>query len=313
MKRANMLGALSAFACGVVVAIVVILSRQDVSAAKSGTVHTCAAADGTLHMTAEAVPCAPGERRVRINVQFPEQRDCEQDNERMKKLDSRLKDLEYRDRMGTLRGRRVRAPFEVVKKSKGRVMRIEEQNVTFYNQSEKPVVWIVTDSSGGLLQTQTATGDREATLAAQDNRSHLVVKEKGNDRVDLGRRANGYYSLQVYGPSNQMVAGIGQSSVGTGIALVADAAGTTKVKMSFETIGTPGPKITVGNSAGLDVGTLFAGSGGGQLQLTDSAGNSKVEAGLTEASVGVVRALPGKCHFGLGILGLVPNCIVGRR
>ncbi|HEX8028885.1 MAG TPA: hypothetical protein VF491_10510 [Vicinamibacterales bacterium] len=312
MNRANVSGALLAFTCGVVVALIVIVSRQDVSAAKSGTVHTCAAADGTLQMTAEGVPCAPGERRVRIKVQIPEERDCQDDNQRLKKLESRLKDLEYRDRMGTLRPRRVRAPFEVITKNKGRLLRIEEQNVTFYNQAQKPVVWIQTDSSGGLLQTQTMTGDREATIAAQGPRSHLVIKEKGNERVDLGRRANGYYSLQVYGQSNQMVAGIGQSSVGSGIVLVADAAGTTKVKMSFDMAGSGGTRFTVGNTAGVEVGSLFAGSGGGQLQLTDAAGNSKVEAGLTEANVGVVRTLPGKCQFGIGILGLVPNCIVGK-
>jgi hypothetical protein len=230
----------------------------------------------------------------------------------MQKLERRLKDLEYRDSMGTLRGRRVHAPFEVVTKQDGRVMRIEEQNVTFYNQDAKPVVWIETDSFGGLLQTQTATGDREATIAAQGARSHLVIREKDEDRIDLGRRGNGYYSLQVYGPGNKMVAGLGQSSIGSGIMLIADAAGTTKVKMSFEQT-RAGSVMSVANTAGVEVGTMSAAFGGGILQLTNAAGLSMVEAGLTEANVGVVRTLPGKCQFGIGILGLVPNCVVGKR
>ena len=94
--------------------------------------------------------------------------------------------------------------------------------------------------------------------------------------------------------------------------LVGDAAGTTKVKMSFDRARS-GTLISVANRAGVEVGTISAAAGGGMLQLTDAAGRSMVEAGLTEANVGVVRTLPGKCHFGIGILGLVPNCIVGRR
>ncbi len=205
------------------------------------------------------------------------------------------------------------APFEVVTKKGGRLLRIEEQNVTFYNHDGKPVVWIQTDYSGGLLQTQSVTGDREATIGAQDRRAHLVVKEKGNDRIDLGRRANGRYSLQVYGPQNKVVVGIGQSIAGSGIMLIGDAAGTTKVSMHINKLTDGGTVLQVANGAGGIVGSMSAAAGGGQLQLTNAAGNSMVEAGLTEENVGVVRTLPGKCHFGVGILGLVPNCIVGRR
>ncbi len=311
MTRNSLAGTLSAFACGAVVALVAIASRQDVIAARSVTVHTCAAADGTLRMTGEAVPCAPGDRRVRINVDVPEEKDCEEDDDRMQTLERRLKDLEYRDRMGTLRGRRVRAPFAVVTNKGTRLMRIDEQNVAFYNQDAKLVVWIETDFSGGLLQTNSATGDREATIAAQGTRSHLVIKEKGEARVDLGRRADGHYSLQVYGPANKMVAGIGQSAAGSGVMLISDAAGTTKVRMSFEA--RRGATVAVANRAGFDVGTISALAGGGVLELSDAAGRAMVEAGLTEDNVGVVRTFPGKCHFGVGILGLVPNCIVGRR
>lgn len=310
MISSRISGALSAFACGAVVALVAMVSREDVIAAKSATVHTCAGADGTLHMTNAAVPCAPGERRVRIKVRIPEEKDCEEDSARLQKLESRLKDLEYRDRMGTLRAKRVHAPFEVVTKRDGRLMRIEEQNVTFYNQDAKPVVWIEADASGGLLQTQTASGDREAVIAAQGGRSHLLIKEKEEDRVDLGRRANGFYSMQVYGPANKLVAGIGQSLAGSGILLIGDAAGNTKAKMSFDA--RLGTVMSVSNRGGTEVGTISALAGGGVLQLTDAAGRSMVEAGLTEANVGVVRTLPGTCHFGMGILGLVPNCVVGR-
>ena len=44
----------------------------------------------------------------------------------------------------------------------------------------------------------------------------------------------GRYSLQVYGPSNKVVAGIGQSKAGNGIILIGDGAGTTKVSMKVK-------------------------------------------------------------------------------
>jgi hypothetical protein len=313
MSRTRLVARLSAFACGAVVALVVVASRQSLSAANAVTIHTCAAADGTLRLTGEAVPCGPEERRVRIKVRAPEDPECKEDNERLQKMERRLKDLEYRDRMGTLRGRRVRAPFEVVTKKGGRLLRIEEESVTFYNASEKPVVWIKTDYSGGVLHAHSATSPREVMIGARGSRSHLVIKEKGHDRIDLGRRANGRYSLQVYGPQNKQVAGFGQSEAGSGIMMIGDVTGTPKVSMFINKLTDGGTRLEVANSAGAIVGSMSAAGGGGQLQLTDAAGNSMVEAGLTEANVGVVRTLPGTCHFGIGILGVAPNCIVGKR
>jgi uncharacterized membrane protein len=76
MASIRVTGTVTAFMGGVVVALVAIMSGRDLSAAKFAVVHTCAAADGTLHMTSDAVPCAPGERRVRIQVRFPDDTDC---------------------------------------------------------------------------------------------------------------------------------------------------------------------------------------------------------------------------------------------
>jgi hypothetical protein len=308
MTRATWLSWLSPFACGAVVALVVIVSRQDLAAARVIVVPTCTAADGTLRLADESVPCAPEERRIRIKVRVPDDPECKDDKQRLQKVERRLKDLEYRERMGTLRGRKVRAPFEVVTKNKKRLMRIEEQNVTFYNRTQKPVVRIQTDIYGGMLLTQTADGSREAILRAQWPQSQLLIKEKDKTRVDLGRREKGLYSLRVYGPSNKVVAGIGQAEAGSGIVLIGDAAGAAKVIIGLNT--EVGAHLNVANGAGTFVGSMAAGKGA-VLQVTDAAGNSMVEAGQVD-DVGVVRTLPGNCHFGIGILGLVPNCIVGK-
>ena len=313
MLSTNRFATMSAFACGAIIAIVMLAARQDLSAAPAIFVHTCAATDGTLRYTEATIPCAPDERRIRITVPGKKDPECNDDKQRVQKLENRLKDLEYRDRMGTLRGRRVKAPFEVTKKDGGRLLRIEEQNVTFYNRDRKPVVWILADASGGMLQAQTVDGAREVTLAAQDARSHLVVKEQGNVRVDVGRRAAGRYSAQFFGAAGKQVAGLGQSEAGSGILLIGDGAGTPKVSMYINRLTNGGTHVDVANSPGTVVGWMSAASGGGQLRILNSEGVVKAEAGLTVDNVGVVRTFPGNCHSGVGIVGVIPDCIVGRR
>lgn len=313
MTRTKIISRLSAFACGVVVAIVMIASREDLRAAPGVTVHTCAADDGTLRYSRPDVPCGPGERRVRLHVPMTKDPECKEDNARVQKLEGRLKDLEYRDRMGTLRGRRVKAPFEVVTRNQTRLLRIEPENVTFYNQNGKAVVWVLADASGGMLQAQSADGVREVRLAAQDRRSHLLVREGDQNRVDLGRRANGLYGAQVYASNGKQVAALGQSEVGSGTLVIADGGGITKTAIAINKLTEGGTRVDVRNRAGEVVGWMSAASGGGQLRILDSSGVVKAEAGLTVDNVGVVRTFPGNCHSGVGIVGVVPDCLVGKR
>lgn len=313
MIRTKMICRLSAFASGAIVALVVVMTRQDVSAEPFVAVHTCVAADGTMRLMDPLVPCAPEERRVRIRVPGAKDPECKDDSERLQKLQSRLKDLEYRERMGGLSRRRVRAPFEVIAENKQPLLRIESQSATFYNHDKKPVVWIVADTSGGMLQAQTAPDLRAVRIAAQGNRAHLVVSESDKPRIDMGRRAKGLYGVQIFTAQNQQVVGFGQSSVGTGLIQIADAAGKSKASMFISKESDEGTTVYAANAAGTDVAILSAASGGGKLRILDSARLAKAEAGLTEANVGVVRTFPGNCHSGVGLVGVVPDCIVGKR
>ena len=293
----------------------VLVALEDVQAARRIVpVHTCAGADGTLKVTGPTMPCAPEERRVRLQLIREEDKDCKEDDGRVERLERRLRDLEARDRRGTMRGRRVVAPFEVVmKKGDGhvRLLRIEEQNVTFYNGDGKPVAWIVADNSGGMLQTQSVAGNREARIAAQDKRAHLLIKENDQDRIDLGRQATGRYSLQVFGAQNKMVAGMGQSEGGSGLVRIADATGAQRALMWVDS-STSGGRVDVSNSGGATVGVISASSLAGQLQLTDGGGRNMVEAGVIDSGAGVVRTGPNMRNSGVGIVGLVPSYILGK-
>lgn len=304
----------TAFGCGAVVAMVVLASRQPLDAASAArTIHTCAAADSTLRVTDPATPCRPDERRVRVHIPAQPDPECKEDTARYDKLKRRLDDLEGRYRAGALRGRRVRAPFEVVTKKGAPLLRIEDQNVVFYNAAGKPVVWIVADNAGAFLQTQSASGDRVATISTQNNLARIVIKEKDKDRIDLGRRANGRYGLQVFGASNQMVSYLGQSEVGSGLLLINDTAGVEKASIFLRSSDRAG-RIQVKNPAGKIVGVMQAtgSSGESPFNLTDAAGTPMVESGVTQEGFGVVRAGPKFRGYGVGLVGLVPSMIQGK-
>lgn len=306
---------LPAFGGGAAAAILALALLQHVGAESTSTssvIHACASADGTLRLTEATVPCAPGDRRIRLRPrEIAEERTCGEDDGRVAKLERRLKDLEYRDRSGTLRGRRVVAPFEVVTKDGRRLLYIKEETVQFYNTAGKDVVQIWADDDGGWLFTRSATASSSVGIGVPDQRAHVVVKEKDRDRIDLGRSKEGRYSLRVFEPGGKMVAGIGQSELGSGLAVIAGTDGSSKatIFLPFAVAG----QVKVSNSKGTEVAFLTtSGGGSGQLQLTDGSGTPMVEAGVTKDGLGVVRTGPGMYHSGVGILGLVPSFIIGK-
>ena len=314
MTPRTLVARLSAFGCGAIVAFVALVAYEELQAAKVIKVHTCVDTDGTLRVTESNIPCEPEQRRIRLNLIREEGDECKEDDGRVERLERRLKDLEARDRRGTLRGRRVLAPFEVVMpKGDGyaRLMLIEEQNVTFYNSAQQPVAWMRADNRGGLLVTESVGGNRTALIAAQENRAHVLIKENDKDRIDLGRADTGRYSLRVYGAQDKMVAGFGQSKGGPGLLVVADAAGVEKATM-FVDSSTNAGRVDVNNGAGASVGVIRASARAGLLQLTDGGGTVMIEAGVNPDGAAVVRTGPKMRNPGVGIVGLVPSMIIGK-
>ena len=305
---------LSIFGFGAVIAFVAVVAIEDVHAATIIYVHTCADVDNTLRVTEPNMPCAPEQRRVRLQLIREESDDCKEDDGRVEKLERRLRDLEARDRRGTMRGRRVHAPFDVVmRKGDGysKLLHIEQQNVEFYNGDQRPVAWIRADINGGLLVTESINGDRTALIEAKGKVAHAMIKENNKERVVLGRRENGRYSLQIFGAQNKLVAGIGQSKSGSGLVAVADAAGMQKATMFVDPERDSG-RLEVANSSGGIVGTMAARPEAGFLQLKDSAGTAMVYAGINGNGAGVVNTGPDMRGFGVGLVGLVPSMILGK-
>src|SRR4051794_38329213 len=112
-----MIKQLAAFVCGAVstlagVGLVVRVSAQPMRTA----IDACANAAGTLRLVEPALPCGPGERRLRLRQPEIEKSKDEQatENRAAAALEARVKQLEEQLSRRRLAPSRVVAPFAVV-------------------------------------------------------------------------------------------------------------------------------------------------------------------------------------------------------
>jgi hypothetical protein len=159
-----------------------------------------------------------------------------------------------------------------------------------------------------------------------------LFDKAGGERVTVHAK-NGTGVVSVRNAQNAPVAGITTRADGGGAVVVANSSGATLAQMGTTTdgrgeikvLGAGGALLAVmaqspdSNGGAIEVyngsvavANIRPGSaGGGYIQLLDAGGRTAVEAGVSPAGVGVVRAGPNfKC--GSNYLGLkVPDCIVG--
>jgi hypothetical protein len=313
MRAVQFFTRIVAFACGAVAASLAIGLFEVTHAQLAGaTISLCFGAQGELRLVEPQLPCRPGERRVLVKQPDPTPKEDPQRDSRVAALARRVSELEERERRGRLIPTRVRAPFEVIDRSKQRMFAVAEHSVIVYNQAGQQVVWIPADQSGGALQVESADGKKSARLGALDKRAHLIIQEGNRDRIDIGRRADGGYGLKVLSTTGTVAAYIGQSDKGNGLAFVADKAGK-RVAQSLADDSNGSGYVTVMNAQGVAVASLFSDPrGAGRLTLADASGGMRVDAGVTDEGRGVVQAGPGFYHSGVGILGLVPSYILGK-
>jgi len=305
---------LPAFVCGAASTVVALALFADLSAqpAARELVDVCADAGGTLRLAEPDITCRAGERRLRLRQPRIED-DKKQDssaNDRVSSLERRLKELENRRSDGQLLGSKAVAPFEVVDKAGQRVFFVEGGRAVLYSGGTV-VARLVANEHGGYLETRSATASLAATIGVSGERASVLIAENGRDRVDLGRNNNGSYGLRVYEPGGHLIAGIGQATAGSGVAMVADTSGKQRAAMYVQANG--GGIVEILNRQDTGVATLSAGAlGSGLLQLSNRSGKVMVEAGVTEDGVGLVRAGPSGFPPGVGLLGLPGSFIIGK-
>jgi hypothetical protein len=306
---------LPAFVSGALASAIAFLLLAPLSAqVKKQVIVACADAEGTMRLNDPPGPCRPGERRLVLKT--PEIEDPKKDepvpDKKVAELDTRLKDLEEKSLRGRMLGSRVVAPFEVVDEAGKRVFYVDVGTVQSYNATGTMVARIVANENGGFFEGRSATAKVSAAIGASQAQVGVVIEEDGHRRVNLGRNDKGNYGVRVYSASDKLVAGLGQSQAGTGIAMVADADGNPKAQMY--SMPERGGIIEVLNGKGIGVATLSAaGHGGaGLMQVTNASGTVMVEAGVLPTGIGVVRAGPAGFNSGVGFVGLPASFISGK-
>lgn len=307
---------LPAFVSGMVASALAFILLATVGAqVNKQVIVACADAEGTMRLNDPPGPCRPGERRLILKV--PEVEDPEKDkpekDKKVAELDQRLKDLEERNLRGRLLGSRVVAPFEVANEAGRRVFYVDEGSVTLYNTAGTGVARIIANEHGGYFEGRSATSSVTAAIGSSDQQVGVVIQENGHRRVNLGRNDKGAYGLRVYNATDKLVAGLGQSTVGTGIAIVADAEGAPKARMYSGPSGAGIVEIL--NGQGMGVATMSGAglNGAGLLQLTNASGTVMVEAGVSKDGIGVVRTGPAGFNSGVGFVGLPGSFIQGKK
>jgi hypothetical protein len=206
---------------------------------------------------------------------------------------------------------KVVAPFEVLREDGKPVLTIDDMGIDLFNSDGKAVATIVSGEGTSILNLM--SGIQRASLLAGSGFLGLDLRENEQLRLTAGR-IEGNYSLQIKEPGGTLVAAIGQSvKTGTGAVSVFDRSGNGSALM-YVLPTTNGGIVEVVNAGGIGVASLSAGKAGdGRLQLTNSSGQTMVEAGVTVDGIGVVRAGPHGFNSGIGFLGLPGSYIAGKK
>jgi hypothetical protein len=313
MNSMHILNKLPSFACGMAVAVVASTLYVELGAQTAlDAVDVCAKSDGTLRLATPA-PCETGEQRIRLRqpkIEEPKKEPNPDEAQRLADLGKRVKALEE-SRPSRQMGSRVYAPFEVINKEGYQVFVVEEDMVKFMNASGTTVGRVVMADDGGYFEARSTTKNLRAAIGTRVQRPAVLVLENDTERLSVGRTDAGGYSLKVFEPGGKLVAGLGTTERGDGLAFVADKQGVARTLMSVLPDG--GGSLEVRNAEGKLAAHLWGTpQGNGRMQLINNAGTTMVEAGVNEANVGVVRAGPAGFHPGVGILGLPGSFIAGK-
>ena len=223
------------------------------------------------------------------------------------------------------------APFEVVNEAGIVVFSVNGPSpgaqvggTEIFNETGGRVAVIAANSEGGSVSVESGVSrpfTNEVSGPAVSANLHTfgdyadfslrVVTQK---KLELGRRENGRYALRMFGTQEKVVAGLGESDDGLGVATVSDASGNPRASLNC-TAGTASGEARILDAAGKVVASLSgAGIGGsGVLQLRNNADTVMVEAGVLDTGIGVVRAGPGAFQHGIMFLGLPASYIEGKK
>jgi hypothetical protein len=285
--------------------------------AQSGGVRlVCVGEDGGLRLSASSPTCQAGQKSLYVFADF---RGTQEDSSaagvqasrerKLAELERQVTSLEKRTGPRDFRGTMV-APFTVVDRNNAPVFSVIDLNgATLVSTGPGDALALQARDDGGRM----ISGPVDAGLAAGDISFGFQSVEEREHGVRLGKSStSGYYNLRFVGQNGQLLAGLGESSVGTGLAFVADKQGELRARMYIKSKTFHGA-LAIGHNENFFVTEMTEGdSGGGQLRLLNSTGVPMVEAAAYKDGYGVVAAGPRGFKSGYGVLGLPGSYIVGK-
>lgn len=324
----NIKETLSAFVVGVVAVVVLHALYIEVGAQSNDDAIVAAVSDdGRMRLIDPESDPGPGERKVLL-------RPPEFEPECQAKLTADV--AGFRNRIAVLEAstdegtnEQATAPFEVVNEAGTVVFSVVEQDgdlpalTRFFDDTGARTAMIAARSGGGEVSVFSArpsasagqtTSGAETTIAAWGEYADLSVTVNSGVRFRAGRRAKGNYALSLFNAGGKLVAGMGETDFGAGIALITDAAGKTRIAAHTET-GDGAGVLQVFNAATVPVAMLSGkgAAGSGLFQLTNNAGDPMVNAEIFPSGVGAVRAGPSAFQSGLMFIPMPGSYIQGRQ
>jgi hypothetical protein len=323
---------LATLACGAATIVTVHVLMADVGAQGDDDekLIACINSENAMRVINPEGSCSAGEKKIPLKLpKVP--RPCEKAREaNIADLLKRIAELEGRGDERLL-DRTAMAPFEVLNEAGIVVFSVKAPDVGGYpatteifNETGGRVAVVAANGEGGSMGVESGVSQpytsgvsgaaASAALHAFGEYADLSVHVGTKKKLDLGRRSDGRYGFRVYGENDAIVAGIGESDAGSGVALVADAKGQARATLNC-TAGTGSGEARILEASDKVIGLLSGAgqAGSGVFRLSNNTDTVMVEAGVLPSGIGAVRAGPGAFQHGLHWLGLPASWIEGKK
>lgn len=323
MKKARILFAfvLGCLVTSIIGPVVIHVSAQGQN--ESGNIHVCADKTGVLRIVAPAETCPNGQRSLLlkkatsdVDLDQPKEKQNEGlsqiDQTILEDLNRRLMKLESED-CSSFGKSKVVAPFQVVDRAGHTIFYVNDGIANLFNQNHETAAVMEASSKGGTFYSRSSGSGLFTALGANGESFGLSISEGGDQRVELGRRPAGNYSL-IFSKGGNKVAAIGETKDGSGQAVVGDSQGVAKAIMNIGQQDGRG-RVWITDNGSDTLAVLAEGDhGGGVMAICKRGGCNPpmVDAG-DAGGYGLVRTGPLGFNPGLGIVGAPGSVLVGKK
>lgn len=319
MKRSHVLSFVSGCALtGMMTSVTGDLQASKNAIDPATALRVCLMSDGEMRVITQSNPCPPEQDSLylqRSDSDSPPLAAPSTDEEEIADLASKVRALEREAERGALT-ETVAAPFTVEDDSHNPIFEITSEKgvnlALLYDASHQPAVSLAGNANGGQVSAGGASA--RVYVGSFGDGQGIRILDNAVPRVDLGNKKDGPYEMRIFNAQHQSVAAIGENTLGSGTAVVANVDGEIKATVGVTADGHGAFSLF---NAQKMIGNLTQGDfGGGLLALWGPSGPSSmpmVAAGSTDKGVGLVQVGPNGFKAGIGVLGLPGSYLAGKK